>query len=393
MKLLLCFFLVSLCLLRVNAQTVTPVKGPGSKFIIPCADLYFEVDSARGARISSFKINDQELMYVDFQVTDMAGSTFWPSPQSVWGWPPAVNLDSKPYLSKIKGDTILFKGATDTKSQLRFYKSMFASLKDTSITIDYVIKNEKSTSQNWAPWEITRVAATGLTIFSKGSGSVTGDMASRAKEINGLVWYDQDAYNSPGNKLFCDGQGWLAHVTSDNYLFLKKFENIPSNKKAPGEAEIEVYTASDDSYTELENQGAYTSIASRDSVKWRVKWLARALPASVEVSAGSKSLADYIAAILARANPTSSIKTINTSILVKIYPNPASEQLMVETGFDSYRDVQISIYNLHGQQIFCKAITQQKTTIDVTWLTGGIYFYELKNGKERMAGGKFVVVR
>lgn len=393
MKLLLCFFLVSLCLLRVNAQTVTPVKGPGSKFFIPCVDLYFEVDSARGARISSFKINDQELMYVNFQVTDMAGSTFWPSPQSVWGWPPAVNLDSRPYLSKMKGDTILFKGATDTKSQLRFYKSMFASLKDTSITIDYFIKNEKSTSQSWAPWEITRVEATGLTIFSKGSGSVTGDMASRAKEINGLVWYDQDAYNSPGNKLFCDGQGWLAHVTTDNYLFLKKFENIPSNKKAPGEAEIEVYTASDDSYTELENQGAYTSIASRDSIKWRVKWLARALPASVEVSAGSKSLSDYIAALLKRSTPTSLIPPTQTFHAVKIYPNPASEKLMVETGIDSYRDVQISIYNLQGQQIFSKTITQQKMLLDITSLSRGVYFYEVKNGNNNVERGKFSVVR
>jgi hypothetical protein len=393
MKQLIALLFICIYACMAAAQSVTPVKGPGSKFSIQCADLYFEVDSARGARISSFQINGDELMYVDFQKTDMAGSTFWPSPQSVWGWPPAVNLDSRPYLSKMNGDTILFKGATDTKSQLRFYKSMFASLKDTSITIDYFIKNEKSSPQTWAPWEITRVKATGLTIFSKASGSVTGDMASRAKEINGLVWYDQDLYNSPGNKLFCDGQGWLAHVTSDNYLFIKKFENIPANKKAPGEAEIEVYTASDDSYTELENQGAYTSIASKDSIKWKVKWLARALPASVEVSAGSKSLSDYIASILKRSTPTLVTGPTKTFHAVKIYPNPASEKLTVETGIDSYRDVQISIYNLQGQQIFSKTITQQKTPIDVTWLTGGIYFYELKNGKERIAGGKFVVVR
>lgn len=393
MKLLLCFFLVSLCLLRVNAQTVTPVKGPGSKFFIPCADLYFEVDSARGARITSFKINESELMYVDFQVTDMAGSTFWPSPQSVWGWPPAVNLDSRPYLSKIKGDTILFKGATDTKSQLRFYKSMFASATDTSITIDYVIKNEKSTAQSWAPWEITRVAATGLTIFSKGSGSVTGDMASRAKEINGLMWYDQDAYNSPGNKLFCDGQGWLAHVTTDNYLFLKKFENIPSNKKAPGEAEIEVYTASDDSYTELENQGAYTSIASRDSIKWRVKWLARALPASVEVSAGSKSLSDYIAALLKRSTPTSLIPPTQTFHAVKIYPNPASEKLMVETGIDTYPHMRIYIFNLQGQVMLSKDIATVKTAVDVHLFKDGIYFYELISEKMLVARGKFSLIK
>lgn len=393
MKKLLFLLCIGLCFSQGKAQLVTPVKGMGSKFSIHCANLYFEVDSARGARISSFKINEDELMYVDFQTTDMAGSTFWPSPQSVWGWPPAVNLDSKPYLSKIKGDTILLKGATDTRSQLRFYKSMFASVKDTSFTIEYVIKNEKSTAQTWAPWEITRVPATGLTIFSRGSGAVTGDMASRTQEINGYVWYDQDQYNSPGNKLFCDGKGWLAHVTSDRYLFLKKFEDIPSAKKAPGEAEIEVYTAPDDSYTELENQGVYASIAAKDSIKWRVKWLARALPASVDVSAGSKSLSDYIAAILAKTNPTSAIKANKTSIEIKISPNPVIEQLIVETGFESYRNVQISIFNLQGQPILSKTITQQKIAIDVTSLSRGIYLYEVKNGKERMARGKLTVVR
>lgn len=393
MKQLICLLLICFCLLRVNAQMLTPIKSSGSKFSITCANLYFEVDSARGARISSFKIDDSELLYVDFATTDMAGSTFWPSPQSVWNWPPAVNLDSKPYLSKINGDTILFKGATDTKSQLRFYKRMFGSLADTSITIQYVIKNEKSTSQTWAPWEITRVPATGLTIFSKGSGSVTGDMASRTREINGLMWYDQDQYNSPGNKFFCDGQGWLAHVTRDNFLFIKKFENITAAKKAPGEAEIEVYTASDDSYTELEDQGAYTSIASKDSIKWKVKWLARALPTSVDVSAGSKSLSDYIASILARADLTSTIKANHTSSLLKLYPNPASEQLIVETGFDSYRDVRISIFNMQGKKIISQAFTQQKTRIDITSLSRGIYFYEVKRENESMVRGKFSVVR
>lgn len=393
MKQLTTLLLICIYFFRVNAQPVTPNKSSGSKFSITCANLYFEVDSARGARISSFKIDDSELLYVDFATTDMAGSTFWPSPQSVWGWPPAVNLDSKPYLSKIYGDTILFKGATDTKSQLRFYKRMFASVKDTSITIQYVIKNEKSTSQTWAPWEITRVPATGLTIFSKGSGSVTGDMASRTREINGLVWYDQDQFNSPGNKFFCDGQGWLAHVTSDNFLFIKKFENITAAKKAPGEAEIEVYTASDDSYTELEDQGAYTSIASKDSIKWKVKWLARAIPSSIEVSAGSKSLSDYIASILAKTSSTSTIQNVNTSTLIKIYPNPATEQIMVETRFDSYRDVQVSIFNLEGKKIFFLPITQQKIQVDVTSLSRGIYFYEIKRENETMTRGKFSVVR
>jgi len=392
MKNLICLLLLFNGLYQLQAQSVTPKKGSEGKFSIDCANLYFEVDSARGARISSFKINQDELLYVDFNTTDMAGSTFWPSPQ-IWSWPPAVNLDSKPYSSKITGDTILFKGATDAKLQLRFYKSMFATLADTSVTIEYVIKNEKTSAQSWAPWEITRVPATGLTVFSKESGTVTGDMASRVKEMNGYEWYDQTLTNTPGNKFFCDGKGWIAHVTVDNYLFVKKFENIPASKKAPNEAEVEVYTAGNDSYTELENQGAYASIASKDSVRWKVKWYARYLHKSVEISVGSPSLITYIEKILALDNPTSVIKPTETSALVKLYPNPASGQLTLETRFDVYKDIQLTIINLQGKVISSLPISGMRTRIDIQQLPKGICFYEIKKGNNSLARGKFSVVR
>lgn len=294
------FFCIS-----VYSQPLIPQKGEGSKFFINCANMYFEVDSAKGARITSFKLNDNELLYVDFNnpnAKDMAGSTFWPSPQ-IWPWPPAVNLDSKPYRAMIKQNKIVFAGKADNSanfnSMLRFYKTISANAADTSIIIDYCIKNEKTASQKWAPWEVTRVINGGLTVFAKGEGKVTGDMAVRTKEITGYVWYDQDAtLGKTGAKYFSDGKGWLAHVVDGEMLFIKKFEDIPLLSAASKEAEIEVYTAGDQSYTELENQGAYASIASKDSVTWRVKWFARKLPAFVDASVGSTSLTNYIEAVL-----------------------------------------------------------------------------------------------
>ena len=149
-----------------KSQTIVPQKGSGSLFSLTCANLYFEVDSALGARITSFKLDDNELLYLDFKTTNNAGSTFWPSPQ-IWGWPPAVNLDSKPYRTSINQNKIVFTGNTDSKSMLRFYKTISANIADTSITIDYCIKNEKTSVQKWAPWEITRVLNGGLTVFPK----------------------------------------------------------------------------------------------------------------------------------------------------------------------------------------------------------------------------------
>lgn len=393
MKPILLLFCLCFGLNVANAQGVIPKKGSGSKFSLNFANLYFEVDSARGARISSFKLNNTEILYLDFKTTDNAGSTFWPSPQSVWGWPPAANLNDKPYTAAIKGNALKFKGSTDLKSQLRFYKTMYVNTGDTSVTIEYVIKNERTVAQKWAPWEVTRVLATGLTVFSRGSGTVTGDMAKRTSEVNGYVWYDQDVANSPGNKLFCDGKGWIAHVTRDNILFVKKFENITAAKAAPAEAEVEVYTASDDSYSELENQGTYTSIAGKDSVTWKVKWYARELPASVNVNVGSQSLAKYIESVLALDVPSGVSAMGSDANRVKVYPNPATGKLVIESGVDSYNYTRLDISDLQGKAIFSEAIFQPEKIVDVSKLAPGMYFYRISNGAFLLAKGKFAVVR
>ena len=380
--------------LSARTQPVIPQKGEGSKFFLNCANMYFEVDSARGARITSFKLDDNELMYVNFNnpnAKDMAGSTFWPSPQSVWGWPPAVNLDSKPYRTAIRENKIVFTGNTDTKSMLRFYKTISANVIDTSIIIDYCIKNEKAAIQKWAPWEITRVINSGLTVFSKGSGNVTGDMAARTQTISGYVWYDQDAtLGQAGAKFFCDGKGWLAHVVDGKMLFIKKFEDVAVGKAAPNEAEVEVYTAGDQSYTELENQGIYANIASKDSVTWRVKWFARQLPASVEASVGSTSLINYIEAVLKREAPLTGTSVAN-KVNARIYPNPAENLLTIETGLEVGKNATIKIFDLQGRILFASTLTQSKTRISIEHLQQGFYIYDVSQGNEILSKGQLLI--
>jgi hypothetical protein len=377
-----------------KSQQVIPQKGAGSKFFINCANMYFEVDSARGARITSFKLDDNELMYVDFKKTDMAGSTFWQSPQT-WSWPPAVNLDSKPYRAIPNQNKIVFKGATDPKSLLRFYKTISANAADTSIIIDYCIKNEKAAIQKWAPWEITRVANSGLTVFAKGVGNVTSNdgMDGRTQTISSYVWYDQDAtVGGPGNKFFCDGKGWLAHVVDGEMLFIKKFEDVVSGKAAPNEAEIEVYTDPNNTYTELENQGVYTNIASKDSISWRVKWFARKLPVSVEVKAGSTSLTNYIEAVLKREAPVTGIDP-QPKNEIRVYPNPATTLLSVETGKAIGKNAMLLIFDIQGRMVLSSALTQSNNQINVERLLQGLYIYEIRQGNESFLKGKITIDR
>jgi hypothetical protein len=376
--------------ISAKSQPIIPEKGIGSKFFINCANVYFEVDSARGARISSFKLDGTEIMYVDFKKTDMAGSTFWQSPQT-WPWPPAVNLDSKPYRAIPTQNKIVFKGATDTRSQLRFYKTISANAADTSIIIDYCIKNEKTTVQKWAPWEITRVVNSGLTVFAKGEGKVTGDMASRTKETTGYVWYDQDeTVGGAGAKFFCDGKGWLAHVVDGEMLFIKKFEDVPKLSAAPNEAEVEVYTAPDQSYTELENQGVYANIASKDSVSWRVKWYARKLPASVEVKVGSTSLTNYIEAVLKREAPVTSIAS-QANNQIKVYPNPATTMLSVEPGTTIGKDTHFQVFDVQGRIVLSCKLSQSKAQINIEHLQQGFYIYDIRQGNETVSKGQLLI--
>jgi len=381
--------------LFVQAQSSAPKKVSGSKFSIESANLYFEIDSALGARISSFKLDDNELMYVAFSSTDMAGSTFWPSPQnSTWSWPPIPNLDNKPYKSQIAGNKIKFTGSTDTKWQLRFYKTMYANPGDTSIIIEYTIKNEKATAQTWAPWEVTRVLGNGLTVFAKGDGSVTGDMVSRTEELDGYVWYDQDnTAGKKGNKFFSDGKGWLAHVVDGDKLFIKKFEDIALDKAAPAEAEVEVYTTSDKAYTELENQGAYGSIAGKDSVTWKVKWFARNLPASVDVSVGSESLTNYIEGVLKRSFDPTGKRDLQALCAVKVFPNPATEFLFVETNLASYNNVSITVYDLQGRIIVKQAVSKNHQQIDIKTIENGNYIYVLNQNGLSISRGLLAVKR
>ncbi len=393
MKNIFLLLLVLLCI-KVQSQPVIPQKGIGSKFSLTCANLYFEVDSARGARFTSFKLDDNEIMYVDFVNSgDMAGSTFWPSPQSVWNWPPPVNLDNKPFSKVIKNNKIVFRGNTDTKTMLRFYKTIAANAADTSIIIDYCIKNEKTLAQKWAPWEITRVTNSGLTVFPKSTTSVTGDMAVRTQAISGYVWYDQDATaDKAGSKFFCNGKGWLAHIIDGNMLFIKKFEDVSAGKAAPGEAEVEVYTSGTLPYTELEDQGTYTSIASKDSISWRVKWFARVLPASVVVSVGSTSLTTFIEGVLKRESPLTKME-VSKNFTAKIYPNPAENTLQVELGSDFGKDIYLRLSDLQGRIVLTRSISQPRVRINVEDLQPGFYMYDIRQGNESLSNGKLSIKR
>jgi hypothetical protein len=384
MKKFLFASIILVALVSMNAQDVVPVKD-GDKYSLTSGDLFFEIDANFGAQVSSFKIGGSEILF--YGGGDNQGSTFWTSPQSVWNWPPIEEHDSDPYTGEISGNEIILTGEKDPDLDLSFKKTISANSVTKTVTIKYEINNEGSSSYSVAGWEVTRVPTPGgLTFFPKGGGSVTGSFAEYTEEEAGLVWYDQDASDPSGNKFFCDGsEGWLAHVNSDDILFVKTFDDVPQNDAAPGEEEVEFWHAGPTSYIELENQSAYESVPAEGTLTYIVKWYAEELPAEMDVSVGSTDLIAHVRAIV---DPTAIDSRDIVSDRIIVGPNPVSDQLMIRSARTEAID--ITIYDITGKEMIQRKGLANESTIDISELNGGIYFYSVRSGGKTDTG-KLVV--
>ena len=360
-------FLFVIVVQTVNAQLVDP-KFIDGNYILEVANVYFEIKTKNGARFSSLKINGTEIMFIGDSPGNW-GSSFWPSPQSEWGWPPSNELDEDPYVGGIVEKKIWLTSDTDEVTNLSFSKTAYGDLADTSINIDYVMINQKNEDQIFAPWEVTRVPSGGLAFFPAGDNDISGDMAESTEIIGSNAWYNNA--NSSGSKFFSDSKGWLAHVDMNRNLFIKVFDDISLEMAAPGEAEVEVYSGGN--YVELENQGDYAPIAANDSIIWKVKWLVRQLPNNIDVNVGSESLIDYTISVINNTAPNSIKK--NYAIDLSLYPNPTSNNIYLtnlKLNGHFYR-----IYNISGQIIANGNIEHQ--FIDVINLNKGFYIIKIED--------------
>ena len=102
------YIIILFIALNTSAQDITPQQN-GDLYSFQVADMYFEVDQNFGSRISSLKLGDNEVMFVNRDYADpiLWGSTLWPAPQSVWNWPPSTTLDSDPYSGGLPQTRIL----------------------------------------------------------------------------------------------------------------------------------------------------------------------------------------------------------------------------------------------------------------------------------------------
>ena len=263
----------------------------GDRLVLEFGSTTFEVNPAQGGRITSLKTNGTELLS-DADSSNF-GSTFWPSPQAAWNWPPPPEIDSLAYAATVAAPSITLTGGTDPLTHLSVTKRFTADVPHEAIDLEYTMTNHGTTEVSWAPWEITRVSPVGVTFWPTGAAPFKGAQALLgSQEIGGVTWVDVSS-TAVEAKLMADGNGgWLAHVSGTAAL-LKKFQDQPATAAAPNEAEVEVYVNPTHSYVEVENQGGYGTIAAGASVTWKMTWYARQVPAGTDTAVGSVDLVAF----------------------------------------------------------------------------------------------------
>lgn len=274
------------------AELVLPILRSG-RYTLEFEDTIFQV-SAAGGQVVNFSIKGQNILRLSADTTSSCpscfGSTLWTSPQSDWGFPPPTAIDSDAYTASVTGNTITLvsRVSSSVGPKVSVTKKFTPDLSARAIDIQYSIKNAGNVAVSLAPWEVTRVAAGGLSFFPIAGNPYSTSALKPSLLKAGVAWIDLALNPTGNNKLFADGnQSYWAH-TDGTYLFVKSWANVSAAAQATGEGEIEFYDG--DTYVELENQGTYGRLAPGATRTFDVRWSLRTLHVGQDRVAGDPEL-------------------------------------------------------------------------------------------------------
>jgi hypothetical protein len=282
-----------------RSKPVSP-QIEGTKYSWRFGEVSFEVDAARGARITCFRIGAENILTGPEINALNFGSTFWTSPQSQWGWPPIAEIDSAAYAVTGDGADVSFQGRPAETLGIAVTKRFHVDPDRETVAIEYIMENRAAEPRTIAPWEVSRVPTGGLTFFPAGAGiQPTSNLA--VVEAEGAIWFHYDpAPIADDQKVFVHGsEGWIAHVDiARRMLLVKTFPEIVPGDQAPGEASIEIYANPAHTYVEVELQGAYRELVPGAQTSWTVNWRLRRLPLAIGATVGNKDLLALVRALV-----------------------------------------------------------------------------------------------
>ena len=292
--------------------SVTPVVDSAGNWTFSFGRYRFVVAGKRGARVTEFSIDGNNLL------EPSTGSTFWPSPQQAFTWPPPAEIESAAYVAQSDATSLSLTSSTAKTVGLSVNKRFWVNAASGVVSIEYQLVNQGTVSASWAPWEVTRVRAGGYTFAPLGPGSrvISQDSAQHPLPLTllppppaegGIEWLDYPSLSlSLDNYLaeFDGAEGWLAHAnrfgkSSLPVLFVKSFVDAPDASLPANQAEIQLWTSGTSSpkLIEVEEQGAEQLLLPGAKLSWTVHWTACELPNSQLLSAGNAELSAFARAL------------------------------------------------------------------------------------------------
>jgi hypothetical protein len=82
----------------------------------------------------------------------------------------------------------------------------------------------------------------------------------------------------------------------------------------------------------------------------------------------------------------SGIQSLNIFSAIEFYPNPASNSITISMPTTPQKNTFLTIYNINGQQIIKRQITEGQTVVDVSGLVSGVYFVRVSNDRTVQVG-------
>ncbi len=261
--------------------------------------LSMTIDPSVGGRISSLLYKGQQLLFSreDAQNSNNWGSTFWLSPQKLWGWPPLEAHDSAPYqVSAMLEHSVALMSGWQMGARVTKQMSIDGQ-RDNVLRMDYSVDTKESFDE-LAGWEITRIPRRGLVFYPASQSSLDVVMGAVVyRHSQDVVWLElKPGIKPPEGKINANGtEGWLAWIEND-LLYLKLYQPVTADQMATGEGDVEIYLSPRQDYVELEVQSAATALVSGDTLRWRVSWLIEELPAGLDANVGSSELLAWVRA-------------------------------------------------------------------------------------------------
>jgi hypothetical protein len=277
----------------------SPVAGVRSvvrqvNYLLEAGPYSLEVDPTDGAKIVAFSLEGRSVVVSREESPEAYGSSFWPSPQSDWQWPPPLELDRKPWKASTHGQWLVLESQTSQKLGLAATQRIALDAERGAARLEFVLTNRGSSPRRVAPWQNTRIRPRGL-LFYPSSEPTLPESSLKLEPVDGIVWLQHDpAAFEQSRKSYADGhEGWIALVEG-GLLFIKVFPDVPREQIAPKEGEVVFYVHDSGRFVEMEQQGVYAELAPGASSTWRVQWLVRRLPPGIPAEVGNRTLVELV---------------------------------------------------------------------------------------------------